>query len=266
MLPGKLPNGMSILGDADITSRCRCVNKPGSYMIFPRANRVEHNLPGFKGVQAQVLATPQHGAKFVEHELWVHPNGCTVRPRDEDFEQFFFVLEGELQFSYAGGPQQKMVRGSFTWLPPHCAYEFVNNGSERCRVVWIRRRYEEVAGIAIPAPIFAHESDVPGEPCDTYWEKHLTPYESMGFDMGINFQIFDAGVYFPYVEAHVMEHGLYMVDGCGLYFLNNDLIEVQKDDFIYMAPYCPQFYYAMGWEKSSYLLYKDVNRDYTQDL
>ncbi len=50
------------------------------------------------------------------------------------------------------------------------------------------------------------------------------------------------------------------------YGTNHDLIEVQKDDFIYMAPYCPQFFYATGWEKSAYLLYKDVNRDYAGDL
>ena len=74
------------------------------------------------------------------------------------------------------------------------------------------------------------------------------------------------GVYFTFVESHVMEHGLYMLAGRGIYWLNRDFIEVQKDDFIYMAPFCPQFYYATGWEKSAYLLYKDVNRDYTAGL
>ncbi len=104
------------------------------------------------------------------------------------------------------------------------------------------------------------------DPTDTYMEQHLTPYEQLGFDMGINLQVFDPGVYFSFVEAHVMEHGLYMLYGRGLYWLNHDLIEVQKDDFIYMAPFCPQFFYSTGWEKSAYLLYKDVNRDYTQFL
>ena len=87
-----------IVSDADVTSRCRCVNVPGSYMIFPRANRVEHHLPGFDGVLAQVLSTPQHGAKFVEHELLIKPNGKTLKPRREEFEQFFYLLEGEVKF------------------------------------------------------------------------------------------------------------------------------------------------------------------------
>lgn len=254
-----------IVSDADVTSRCRCINKPGSYMIFPRGNRVEHHLPHLNGVLAQVLATPQYGAKFVEHELLVDPNGGTARSRDEEYDQFFFVLEGELDLSLAG-KANKMVQGSFAWLPPNQPYTFTNPGGSLSRIIWIRRRYEEVEGVAVPAAIVAHESDIPAYPTDTYMEQHLTPYEQMGFDMGINLQTFDPGVYFSFVEAHVMEHGLYMLAGRGLYWLNHDLIEVQKDDFIYMAPYCPQFFYATGWEKSAYLLYKDVNRDYVSFL
>ncbi len=259
------PNGMLIVSEADITSRCRCIHKPGAYLILPRANRVEHHLPGLNGVLAQVLATPQLGAKFIEHELLIEPNGGTARPWDEALEQFFFILEGELNFELQG-KRHKFVPGSFCWLPPHTPYQFTNKGEERCRAIWIRRNYIEVQGILPPGPLIAHESDVPAYPTDTYMEQHLTPYEQLGFDMGINLQTFDPGVYFSFVEAHVMEHGLYMLRGCGLYWLNHDLIEVQKDDFIYMAPFCPQFFYATGWEKSAYLLYKDVNRDYVQFL
>ncbi len=254
-----------IVSDADVTSRCRAINKPGVYMLFPRANRVEHQLPNFRGVQAQVLATPQHGAKFVEHELLVESGGGTTGPRNENLEQFFFVLEGELNFELEG-KKHNLVEGGFSWLPPNRAYGFKNVGDGLSRVIWVRRQYQEVAGIAIPDPIIANEKDVPGDPVDTYMEQHLTPYESLGFDMGINLQVFDPGSYFSFVEAHVMEHGLYMLYGRGLYWLNGDYMETQKDDFIYMAPYCPQFYYATGWGKSAYLLYKDVNRDYTQFL
>jgi len=260
-----MQNEMLIVSDADITSRCRCINKPGSYMIYPRANRVEHQLPNFQGVQVQVLATPQLGAKFVQHELLIEPNGGTSKPREEELEQFLYVLEGELDFEL-DGKTHKLSEGGFSWLPPHSAYQFVNKSEAQSRVVWIRRRYEQVDGIATPDAIVANERDVPAEPVDTYMEQHLTPYEQLGFDMGINLQVFDPGIYFSFVESHVMEHGLYMLYGRGIYWLNRDYIEVQKDDFIYIAPYCPQFFYSTGWEKSAYLLYKDVNRDYTQDI
>lgn len=234
-------------------------------MLFPRANRVEHYLPHFHGVEAQVLTTPQIGARFVEHELLVHPSGGTAKPKSEELEQFFFVLEGEIDLEL-DGKNHKMVEGGFCWLPPQRPYQFVNKGEALSRVVWVRRRYEEVEGITIPDTIIANEKDVTAEPVDTYMEQHLTPYEDLAFDMGINLQVFDPGVYFSFVESHVMEHGLYMLYGRGIYWLNGDYMEVQKDDFIYMAPWCPQFFYATGWNKSAYLLYKDVNRDYTEGL
>ena len=157
---------MLVVSEADITSRCRMVNKPGQYMIFPRANRVEHQLPGFKGIDAQVLATPQLGAKFVQHELLVHPSGGTSRPQDENLEQFLFVLEGGVELTI-DGKAHHMSEGGYCWLPPHLAYEFVNEGDDVSRVVWIRRRYEEIEAVSVPQAIVANEKDVHADPVDT---------------------------------------------------------------------------------------------------
>ena len=254
---------MLVVSEADLTTRCRAITRPGVYSILPAANRVLSNLPHFRGVQAQVLATPQLGARFVEHELVIQPGGGTASLWNEDLEQFLFVLEGGIDFKL-DGKSHPLGKGGFCWLPPSCPYQFVNESGAVSRLVWIRRRYEKVDGLAIPDPIIAHERDVTAEPIDTYMEKHLTSYEDLAFDMGINLQVFDPGVYFSFVESHIMEHGLYMLEGRGVYWLNHDYIETQKGDFIYMAPYCPQFFYATGWDQSAYLLYKDVNRDYTQ--
>jgi (S)-ureidoglycine aminohydrolase len=253
---------MLVVDDADITSRCRAINKPGMYAILPASNRVFSYLPGFKDTAAQVLATPQLGARFVQYELVVQPGGGTSRPMNETWEHFLFVLEGGLQFEL-DGKKHALERGSFCWLPPSRPFQMVNSMASAARLVWIRRRYVEAEGISIPEPIVSHESEVIANPTDTYMEQHLTPYENLAFDMGINLQVFDPGVYFSDVESHIMEHGLYMLAGRGVYWLNGDFIETRKDDFIYMAPFCPQFFYATGWDKSAYLLYKDVNRDYT---
>lgn len=254
-----------VTSEGDVASRCRAFNKPGSYMILPRANRVEHFLPGLEGIEAQVMASPQIGAKFVEHELVIHPNGKTIRPIEQVFEHFFYVLEGNLSFEFAG-KKHKMGEGNFCWLPPNSSFQFKNGQDDVTRVVWVRRKFEEVEGLKIPDPIFAHERDVPAKPTDTYMQQILTPYDNLEFDMGINLQVFEPGQYFSFVESHVMEHGLYMLYGRGVYWLNKDFMETQKDDFIYMAPWCPQFYYPTGWDKSAYLLYKDVNRDYVSFL
>jgi (S)-ureidoglycine aminohydrolase len=62
------------------------------------------------------------------------------------------------------------------------------------------------------------------------------------------------------VEIHVMEHGLLMLNGEGTYKLGDHFYPVTAGDVIYMAPYCPQWFGALGVTPSSYLLYKDVNR------
>ena len=251
---------------ADITSKSRSITKPGSYILLARADRVESTLPQFRGVEAQVMTTPALGAKFAEYELLLNPGGKTVAPINDGLEHFLFVLEGAVEFE-TGGKKYQLDTGGYVWLPPHIAYSLNNTSNALARMLWLRRRYEEVEGIAIPEPIISNEKDVEAIPEDTYVEKHLIPYDDvLGYDMAFNLLVFTPGIHFSFVESHIMEHGLYMLDGRGIYYLNGDFIEVQKGDYIYMAPFCPQYFVASGWETGRYILYKDVNRDYISDL
>ncbi|HEX7974407.1 MAG TPA: (S)-ureidoglycine aminohydrolase [Anaerolineales bacterium] len=254
-----------IISDADVVSRCRAITKTGSYSLLPRANRVMSTLPGFKGVQAQVLAARPLSNYYVAHELVVSTNGSSDRPIVQDMEQFLYVLEGQLDLSL-DGETHHLVGGGYCWLPPQLAYEFSNRGEAASRVLWLRRKYIPVEGLQTPSAIISNEKDVVAFPEDTYMEQHLVPYEDPAHDMGFNLLSFEPGTYFGFVESHIMEHALYMLQGRGIYWLNNDFVEVQKDDFIFMAPYCPQFFYATGWETSRYMVYKDVNRDYVFGL
>ncbi len=62
------------------------------------------------------------------------------------------------------------------------------------------------------------------------------------------------------VESHVMEHGLLMLSGGGIYRLGEHWYPVKAGDFIWMAPYCPQWFGALGKTAARYLIYKDWNR------
>ena len=64
----------------------------------------------------------------------------------------------------------------------------------------------------------------------------------------------------PFAETHVMEHGLYVLQGKAVYRLNEDWVEVQEGDFMWLRAFCPQACYAGGPGPFRYLLYKDVNR------
>lgn len=252
--------------DADVTTRNRAITKPGQYSILPRGARVLSTIPSFQKAVVQVMTTAALGARFVEHEILLQPGGGTVAPIQDDFEHFLFVIEGGVQFTL-NGQAHAFTKGGYAWLPPQSSFELCNDSGELTRMLWLRRRYEPAAGVPVPAPIVSNEQDVEALPEDTYVEKHLIPYDTeLGYDMAFNLLIFEPGIYFSFVESHIMEHGLYMLDGRGVYYLNGDYIEVQKDDYIYMAPYCPQFFYATGWETGRYILYKDINRDYTAGI
>jgi (S)-ureidoglycine aminohydrolase len=62
------------------------------------------------------------------------------------------------------------------------------------------------------------------------------------------------------VESHIMEHGLLILGGGGVYRLDADWYSVQTGDVIWMAPYCLQWFAAVGDGPASYIYYKDVNR------
>jgi (S)-ureidoglycine aminohydrolase len=80
------------------------------------------------------------------------------------------------------------------------------------------------------------------------------------FDCAVNTMTFQPGATLPMVEIHVMEHGLLMLEGAGIYRLGDCWYPVQAGDFIWMAPYCPQWFGALGKKPAKYLLYKDWNR------
>jgi len=251
--------------DADIVSRCRAITKPGSYMILPRANRVENVLPEFEKTLAQVLVTPSLGACFIQHELLIEPRGGTKRTLQDELEHFLYVLEGGIHLDYSGG-KHELTQGGFAYLPEGSSLGIKNVSDQKSRVFWTKRRFKPFESLK-PEPVISNEKDIQAFPCDTYMEQHLIPYDiNVAYDLAFNLLNFDPGVYFGFVESHIMEHGLYMLEGRGIYWLNGDYHEVQKDDFIYMAPYCPQFFYATGWAKGRYLIYKDVNRDFVEDL
>ena len=85
--------------------------------------------------------------------------------------------------------------------------------------------------------------------------------DELPYDLAMNIFTFETGHSLPVVETHVMEHGLWFLQGKGLYYLDDAWMEVERDDFIWMGPYVPQSFYATGPGAAKYLYSKNVNRD-----
>jgi (S)-ureidoglycine aminohydrolase len=131
------------------------------------------------------------------------------------------------------------------------------------RIVILRKVFERVESIKPFKAYHGREADVKAETWADNPHSRLQTLvpDELQYDFAMNIFTFDPGHGLPYVETHVMEHGLLFLQGKGMYYLDGEWMEVEADDFIWMGPYCPQSFYATGPTPSRYLYYKNVNRE-----
>ncbi len=231
------------------------------YAVMPPEGILASRLPAFDNTTVRFQTSPQMGARFAQLMLEIAPGGGTTGVQNDGLEHFFYLVAGAVEIQTSDNSYHLTPHG-YCYLPAGSTYQVTNHSEVQSNLIWIKRPYEPI-DMPSPEPFAGHRDNVPRDRPHTegrYWQ-YLLPPDDLAFDMHVNILGFAPGVYFPYVETHIMEHGLYMLEGQGLYVLAGDQHECQTGDFIWMGPYCPQFYFCTGWEESAYLLYKDVNRD-----
>jgi (S)-ureidoglycine aminohydrolase len=232
-----------------------------SYTLVTPANHYPSRLPNLRATQFVKLVTPRFvPARFGQYLLVMEAGGGTDAPVAPGFETFLYGLEGEAALT-APGVEHSLAAGAFAYLPPPGGFDL--ESASGARVLWLKRRLEEWPGLGAPDPVTGHRDDEPFEDTDMpgFRRRELLDPADARLDFNMSLLQFDPGVGLPKVEVHDEEHGLYMTAGAGHYHLDEDILEVVRDDFIYMAPYCPQSFVATGSEPAEYLLYKDVYRD-----
>ena len=68
------------------------------------------------------------------------------------------------------------------------------------------------------------------------------------YDFAVNTMTYDPGAALSMVEIHVMEHGLLMLEGGGIYRLGDAWYPVEAGDFIWMARLLPAVVWRAGQE------------------
>ena len=179
------------------------------------------------------------------------------------YDEVLLVVEGELTVSI-DGTDHTMTPGGYAYLPPGCDWQAHNTSDAPVRFHWIRKSYEKAAGVDIPDAFVTNERDIAPTPMpdtDGKWAttRFVDPAD-VRHDMHVTIVTFEPGAVIPFLETHVMEHGLYVLQGKAVYRLNEDWVEVEAGDFMWLRAFCPQACYAGGPGKFRYLLYKDVNR------
>ncbi len=242
-----------------------------AYAFVPRGvmrDIVTSNLPHWNGTRAWILARPLSGfaETFAQYVLEVAPGGGSDRPEpDPGAEAVLFVLSGRVDL-IVDGRRSRMTHGGYAYIPSGLSWTARNpdRASDPATFLWIRKRYQSVDGLAAPEQFIVNERDVaPAEMPGTEGRWSTTRFvdpDDMRHDMHVNIVNFEPGAVIPFMETHVMEHGLYVIEGKAVYRLNRDWIEVEAGDFMWLRAFCPQACYAGGPGRFRYLLYKDVNR------
>ncbi len=265
--PGGLPPQDQLLTDRAVFTE--------SYAVIPKGTMrdiVTSFLPHWHNTRAWVLARPMTGfaETFSQYLMEVAPGGGSDAPESDPRAQAgLFVLKG-IGTLTIGGKAQTLTPGTYAYIPAGTAWQLHNTGDKPLSFHWIRKRYVSVEGLNAPEPFVINEADVTPTPMpDTNGSWATTRFvdpADLRFDMHVNVVTFQPGGVIPFAETHVMEHGLYVLEGKAVYRLNTDWVEVEAGDFMWLRAFCPQACYAGGPGPFRYLLYKDVNRHMPLDL
>jgi (S)-ureidoglycine aminohydrolase len=229
------------------------------YALRTPAGFVPSRLPGWKNCVVVVQISPGMGANFSQTQIELardgEGRGCT---RANEF--LAFVMHGQCAATLDAKKHQ-LTSGSFVYAPAQTDFAFhaKNAGT---RLLIFEKVYAPLAGSPKPAVLVGHEKNI--RPRPFLGQKGallqvLLP-DDPRFDMAVNIFTYQSGATLPFVEMHIMEHGLLMLQGQGIYRLDTDWYPVQSGDVIWMAPYCPQWFAAIGETPTRYIYYKDINR------
>ncbi len=229
-----------------------------SYALLTPDGFVPSRVPGWENATIIIHISPGMGARFSQWLVTFGKNG-TGQGKTGMLEYFVYVLEGGCAATI-GGKKSSLTRGSYVFIPPGTNFHFA--GAEGNRLMIFQKKFEPLIGAKVPKAIVGHERDISGQPFLGNKDARLQVLlpDDLAFDMAVNIFTYQPGATLPFVETHIMEHGLLMLKGQGIYRLDADTYPVQAGDVIWMASYCPQWFVAKGREPASYIYYKDVNR------
>ncbi len=258
---GGLPEQSQLLTDRAVFTE--------AYAVIPKGTMrdiVTSFLPFWNDTRVWIIARPMSGfaETFSHYIVEVQPGGGSDRPELNDQAQgALFVTAGQIEVTL-DGQTHVLGEGGFAFLPAGRKWSLKNTGPKPATFHWIRKAFEEVNGLDHPDPIFTSDQDV--DPVfmpntnDAWGTSRFMDPSDLRYDFHVTVVTFQPGGVIPFLETHVMEHGLYVLEGKAAYRLNQDWVEVEAGDYMWLRAFCPQACYAGGPGPFRYLLYKDVNR------
>jgi len=196
----------------------------------------------------------------------MQPGGVALHP-SPGIERFIFILDGQVslisldQKTTFGDAATELHADQFAYFPADFKHS-VHSKSGAGLLVYERRyamtsplsgNAEFVSGSVASQPILPADGEV-------FVLRKLLP-QTGAYDFNVHVMDFLPGEHLHVKEVHYNQHGLLLLAGKGVYRLADEWVPVTKGDAIWMAPFCPQWYAALGPEPSRYIIYKDTTLD-----
>lgn len=213
-------------------------------------------LPGMTNAVAIVHVAPAAGAAFCQYTAELESQGTLG---GTSLQRFVYVVVGVADLA-TDTTFQTLTAGAFAYIPAGMSHTIT--AQQKSVLSVIEKPYEPLDGVAKPSLLVGHEKNAQPTPLmgdEDLQVRALLP-DDPTFDFAVNTMTYQPGAALALVEIHVMEHGLLMLEGGGIYRLGDSWYPVTAGDFIWMAPFCPQWFGALGKQPAKYLIYKDFNR------
>ena len=243
----------------------------GDYALITPDTHVNSPLVGWTNTSAVIHISPEMGARFTQYTATMGENSQSGLP-GETVQRFVYVQEGNCKLTIdtkhtgkdlapPSADVHELTPGSFAFIPAEMRHVIACDSS--AKLVVFEKLYQPHPDWGDPDPVVGHSDKVEGMPFMGDEDARLQTLLPIvpEFDMAVNIFTYQPGATLPQVEIHVMEHGLLMLAGQGVYRLSEDYHPVGAGDVIWMASYCPQWFVAMGKTPASYIYYKDIHRD-----
>ncbi|PNW82696.1 hypothetical protein CHLRE_06g290000v5 [Chlamydomonas reinhardtii] len=218
-------------------------------------SRVWAGQRGWKKATTAHIVSPARGANFAMYlaDMGEESSG---EPAAAGVERFAMVLTGEASVRH-GKKNIQLGPNSYAYFPPNSTDVL---SSEDGAGLLIYERLYSAGG----KPVFSHgeveESPLLPTGPEVFKLRKLLP-QTTDYDFNVHIMDFQPGEYLWVKEVHYNQHGLLLLEGKGIYRLGDKWYPVQAGDAIWMAPYVPQWYAALGSTPTRYVIYKDTTVD-----
>ncbi len=184
------------------------------FALIPLEGIPNSRLPHWPNAAVRVLASPALGASFVQYLIDLERGQGGQHTADGRVEHFLYILNGNATLTIDKA-KHKLTAGSFALVPPTSNYMLQAGG--KVSMLLLRKVYEPAPDVAMFAPLVGNQADVAGTVfCnDPGAILQLLIPDEWQYDIAMNIFTFEVGHSLPVVETHVMEHGLYFLEGKG---------------------------------------------------